>query len=337
MEIAAHTPGGYGGVPQSVGKEFVKADSGKDVCAGILFIHDNKVLLLHRTDRDEWEGPGGHVEDGESLREAAIRECEEETGIEIDGLHRTAAETGDDDVDYTTFFAYPSTKPVTKLNHEHDRAQWFDIEDLPKGVHPGVRKALQSITTRSDSAEFSTELDVAKAIRNGKIDSPQRIGSMYLFDVRVTGTGTSYREKRDEYVYRPPELYLNDEFLERCQGLPVIFEHPEGSMLDTDEFRQRSIGSLVLPYIPTRDDDKHLTSEVWAIARIYDGDAAELMLTSHVSTSPAVGLDTAGDSRSVAMDDGSTLLIEGEPPYLDHLAVCPAGVWDKGGEPRGVS
>ena len=27
MEAAAHTPGGYGGVPQSVGKEFVRGDS----------------------------------------------------------------------------------------------------------------------------------------------------------------------------------------------------------------------------------------------------------------------------------------------------------------------
>ena len=26
MEIAAHTPGGYGGVPQKVGKDFVRAD-----------------------------------------------------------------------------------------------------------------------------------------------------------------------------------------------------------------------------------------------------------------------------------------------------------------------
>ena len=26
MEIAAHTPGGYGGVPQSVGREFADAD-----------------------------------------------------------------------------------------------------------------------------------------------------------------------------------------------------------------------------------------------------------------------------------------------------------------------
>lgn len=29
MAIAAHTPGGYGGVPQSVGEEFHAADTGK--------------------------------------------------------------------------------------------------------------------------------------------------------------------------------------------------------------------------------------------------------------------------------------------------------------------
>jgi hypothetical protein len=29
MEIAAHTQGGYGGVPQSVGEDFAKADEGK--------------------------------------------------------------------------------------------------------------------------------------------------------------------------------------------------------------------------------------------------------------------------------------------------------------------
>jgi hypothetical protein len=29
MAAAAHTPGGYGGVPQSAGKEYNKADTGK--------------------------------------------------------------------------------------------------------------------------------------------------------------------------------------------------------------------------------------------------------------------------------------------------------------------
>ena len=34
MEAAAHTKGGYGGVPQKVGKEFAKADVGKKFSKG---------------------------------------------------------------------------------------------------------------------------------------------------------------------------------------------------------------------------------------------------------------------------------------------------------------
>ena len=41
MEIAAHTKGGYGGVPQKVGKEFAKADKGKQFKEGGLYANIN--------------------------------------------------------------------------------------------------------------------------------------------------------------------------------------------------------------------------------------------------------------------------------------------------------
>jgi hypothetical protein len=34
MAAAAHTPGGFGGVPQSVGKDFNQADKGKKILKG---------------------------------------------------------------------------------------------------------------------------------------------------------------------------------------------------------------------------------------------------------------------------------------------------------------
>jgi hypothetical protein len=37
MEAAAHTKGGFGGVPQKVGKEFAKADKGKEFKEGGLY------------------------------------------------------------------------------------------------------------------------------------------------------------------------------------------------------------------------------------------------------------------------------------------------------------
>lgn len=41
MEIAAHTKGGFGGVPQKVGKEFAKADKGKKYKEGGLYENIN--------------------------------------------------------------------------------------------------------------------------------------------------------------------------------------------------------------------------------------------------------------------------------------------------------
>ena len=47
-----------------------------------------EILLIHRSDNDNWALPGGAVDIGESLSQAAVRETREETGIdcEITGL-----------------------------------------------------------------------------------------------------------------------------------------------------------------------------------------------------------------------------------------------------------
>src|SRR6266849_953696 len=47
-----------------------------------------EILLIRRTDNDNWALPGGGVDIGESLAQAAVRETGEETGIdcEITGL-----------------------------------------------------------------------------------------------------------------------------------------------------------------------------------------------------------------------------------------------------------
>jgi len=49
MEAAAHTKGGVGGVPQKVGKEFVKADEGKKFAKGGLYanIHAKQDRIAH--------------------------------------------------------------------------------------------------------------------------------------------------------------------------------------------------------------------------------------------------------------------------------------------------
>ena len=57
--------------------------------AGGILIEDNKILLMHRIKekngiKDEYYViPGGKVEDGETIKEAAIREVKEEIGIDV--------------------------------------------------------------------------------------------------------------------------------------------------------------------------------------------------------------------------------------------------------------
>ena len=130
-------------------------------------------------------------------------------------------------------------------------------------------------------------------------------------------------------VYREPDNYLNDEFLARCNGLSVIWEHPEKNKLDSKEFSDRIIGSIFIPYI--QDD------EIWGIAKIYDEEAAKLMIDKQLSTSPAVIFSNEIlENSNVIINSDTSVLVEGKPSILDHLAICEIGVWDKGGEPSGV-
>lgn len=54
------------------------------------------LLMIHRTDNDNWAVPGGAIDLGESLPQAGIRETLEETGItcEITGLSGTYTDPG---------------------------------------------------------------------------------------------------------------------------------------------------------------------------------------------------------------------------------------------------
>ena len=53
------------------------------------------------------------------------------------------------------------------------------------------------------------------------------------------------------------------------------------------------------------------------------------MLFRSLSTSPAVSVSNS----AIKIGD---ILIEGNPVYIDHIAICQNGVWDKQGDPTGV-
>nr|BFE65911.1 NUDIX domain-containing protein [Dactylosporangium thailandense] len=53
--------------------------------ANAVVVNDQgEILLIHRTDNDNWSLPGGAMEPGESMTDCAIRETHEETGIHVE-------------------------------------------------------------------------------------------------------------------------------------------------------------------------------------------------------------------------------------------------------------
>ena len=296
--------------------------------SGIMFITpDEQILMIRRGAGggdypNTWCVPGGHQNGDESLEETARRECKEETGLDYKGDLEVLL----DDGQFRYYVARDFVKEPVTLNYESTGYDWCNPTIPPLPLHPGIETAFKVALAK-------TETDVAKLMSQGILASPQMYANIGLFAIRITGTGLAYRSSIEENVWRDPSLYLNEQFLERCNGLMVIMDHPETQVLTTEEFKNRAVGSIMLPYIQG--------DEVWGIAKIYDKDAIDEICEGDISTSPAVVFDQTAGNITLTTENGEPLLIEGVPFLLDHIAIVTKargskGVWDKGGDAAGV-
>ncbi|EFT8080043.1 NUDIX domain-containing protein [Salmonella enterica] len=283
--------------------------------SGIMFRQGKFVFLIQRSDDGTWCQPGGKVEPGELAIDTARREMLEEVGYQYDGPLTPHSVYGD----YLTFRAEVPERFEAKLNDESLAAGWFHIDDLPKPLHQPFAEML--------AQQALNETEVATLIADGTLSSPQFFINMWMFAIRVTGTGVTWRSADQQMAFRNPDDYLTPEFLQRVAGLPLIWLHPEKNTLDSNEFAKRVIGTMTNSWVADN-------GEVWAIARVYDAEAAEIMATRQLSTSPTVKFVEVPDS--IIEIDGQPLLVEPSPELLDHVAICEQGVWDKLLAPTGV-
>lgn len=110
--------------------------------ADIVIISAERVLLIERG-WDPYEGywalPGGHVDPGETSREAAVRELAEETAVRVAGtdlrLVGTWALPGRDPRGRYSTTAYLAGVPATTVATAGDdarQAAWWPLTALPK-------------------------------------------------------------------------------------------------------------------------------------------------------------------------------------------------------------
>jgi len=119
----------------------------------LLLFRENHILLLRRFNtgfRDgEYTVPAGHMDGGETVVEAGIREGKEEVGLDLnaDDLTFSSVMHRIEDVERVDFFFQVHQWSGEPFNAEPDKCddlRWFDMDQLPENTVPYVRQALSN-------------------------------------------------------------------------------------------------------------------------------------------------------------------------------------------------
>lgn len=122
--------------------------------AYVLLVRGTSVLLQRRANTGymdrRWScGAAGHVEQGESVQDAAVRETREELGVRVERsdleplcvMHRTA--TGSAPIDERVDFFFAARRwrgePTLREPAKSSELAWFDLAELPSALVPHER------------------------------------------------------------------------------------------------------------------------------------------------------------------------------------------------------
>ena len=119
----------------------------------LLLIRDGRVLLLRRCNTGYEDGNyslvAGHIDGGEELKVAMVREAREEAGIEIccSDLELVGVMHFKGSEEYVHFFLKASVWSGEITNMEPDKCddlRWVDLHALPDNTIPYVRRAIEN-------------------------------------------------------------------------------------------------------------------------------------------------------------------------------------------------
>ena len=126
----------------------------------VLRNHRGELLLLRRADSGTWTIPTGALKKNETLTACAIRECCEETGLDVeltglvgifsDPRHRIAYDDGEVRVPVNVCFHGQPIGGDLGTDKESDQAAWVAPEDLDGyDIHPAIRRRISHALHRT--------------------------------------------------------------------------------------------------------------------------------------------------------------------------------------------
>jgi len=111
--------------------------------AGFIIFKDKKILLL-KSKKKHFDFPKGHVEPGEEIFQAAIRELKEETNIDIEDIkiiggpdiisYKVIEQNEIKDKNVYYYYALLISNKEIKLSKEHEYYVWVPIDEAQKYV-----------------------------------------------------------------------------------------------------------------------------------------------------------------------------------------------------------
>jgi len=108
-------------------------------------IQEDRILLTQRDDFETWILPGGGVEEGESVAQAAIRETKEETGLDVEltrvvGIYFRKSRIFDDHI--VLFAARPAGGQIRCQPGETIAVEWFPFDSIPGPLSVGHKRRI---------------------------------------------------------------------------------------------------------------------------------------------------------------------------------------------------
>lgn len=136
------------------------------VAVHVFFFHEDRVLLLRRHNTGYEDGNlgvvAGHVEPGETVTAAAVREAREEVGIDLDPrrlevvgvMHRLSQEPR---VDFFLAYSVDGEEPRNREPEKCSELLWARRSSLPDDTISYIRTAIENVEEGRWFQEFGWE------------------------------------------------------------------------------------------------------------------------------------------------------------------------------------